>query len=60
MLKKSSSELTILVTPLRHNRSFSLYAAFLGHSYLISPPQWLIDMRWCATISPDEKIIVQS
>ena len=60
MLKKSSSEITILVTPLRHNRLFSLYAAFLAHSCLISPPQWLIDMRWYATIFPDEKMIVQS
>ena len=31
------------------------YAAFLAHSCLISPPQWLIDMRKCSSISPDEE-----
>ena len=36
--------MTILVTLLRQNRPFSL---------LISPPQWLIDMRKCPTMSPD-------
>ena len=26
------------------------YAAFLAHSCLIGPPQWLIDMHKCPTI----------
>ena len=29
------------------------YAAVLAHSCLISPPQWLIAVRKCPTISPD-------
>ena len=32
------------------------YAAFLAPSCLISQPQWLIDMRKCPTISPDEAL----
>ena len=46
--------MTILVT-LRAKivRFLYYYAAFLAHSCLTSPPQWLIDMRKCPTISPD-------
>ena len=31
----------------------------MAHSCLISPPQWLIDMRKCPTISPDVEFYVR-
>ena len=48
--------MTILVTLLRKIARFLYFhaASLLAHSRLISPPQWLIDMRKCPTISPDE------
>ena len=51
--------MTILVTLLRQNRPFFFfkYAAFLVHSCLISPPQWLIDMRKCPNDSTDAGVM---
>ena len=37
----------------RYLRKGTEIGAFLAPSCLTSPPQWLIDMRKCPTISPD-------
>ena len=50
-----TTEITILVSLLHQIAGFLYYyGAFFAHSCLISPPQWLIDMRKCPTISPDD------